>query len=433
MAAGLSPSLSVSFSPRSRTGAGKPKEAMNIDIRRVTMDEFEDYVASMQRGFSEHVDEQDREIYRGLFKHERAFAAYDGELIVGTTSTIPFRMTIPGGTALPLAGVTAVTVQPTHRRRGILTQMMRHQLGDAREHGQPLAALWASETSIYGRFGFGMAVQLERWRIDRSQTAFEHRPEATGRVRFVDKDEALRLYPEVMNRVCEQRAGMIPLEKPLWEAHLHDLPRWRDGASAYFHAVYEVDGRADGYVMYRVKQDWTSGVPPTLRVAELVAVTDAAHAALWRFVLDIDLIGHIEAAGRPPDDAVAWMLTDSRRLERRVYDGMWLRIVDVAAALSARGYSQPGSVVLQVEDKFLPANGGRFALAAGPGGAECNPTRRKPDVTLSASDLAAIYLGGVSVGTLARAGRVREEKAGGLARADAMFATDRAPWCVVDF
>ena len=190
--------------------------------------------------------------------------------------------------------------------------------------------------------------------------------------------------------------------------------------------AYESDGRVDGYVRYRTKDG-------TLIVMELMSVTDAAHAALWRFSFDVDLMASTEAWARPVDDPLPWMLADPRRLKRTPMDGLWVRLVDVPGALSGRTYSVSGRVVLGVRDSFCAWNEGRYELEGGPEGARCRPTDAEPDVELSAADLAATYLGAVSFTTMSHAGRVEERTAGALRLADAMFATELKPWCPFSF
>ena len=209
----------------------------------------------------------------------------------------------------------------------------------------------------------------------------------------------------------------------------------RDGASALFFVIHESEaGQPDGYVEYRVKHDWSSGDPSgTLTVRELMAESVEAYRALWRYCLDVDLMTRIEAWPRPAEEPLFHLLADPRQLRRRVFDGLWLRLVDVPASLAGRRYAAQGGVVLEVRDAFCPWNEGRYELEGGPDGAQCRPTDREPDLLVEAGDLGACYLGGTRLQTLARAGRIHEERPGAVARAEAMFGWDPLPWCSAVF
>lgn len=407
---------------------------MNIEYRPITDEEFPAFHRAEGRGFLRHAREDETAFARERFEPQRSIAAFDGSEIVGTIGAYSFRMTVPGGADPPMAGVTDATVQATHRRRGIFTELNRRQLRDIHELGEPLAALWSSETLIYGRYGYGMAFQTEDWRIDRFHAAYQQPLSVAGRVAFVDAEKARKLAPAVWERIRSSTPGMTTRPESFWAERFRDPEHRRHGASAYFCAVYEQDGRVDGYVLYRVRDRWEDHFPAaTLIVAELIAATDDAHAALWRLCFDVDLIATIEARNRPLDDPLPWRLADPRRLRRSLRDALWLRIVDVGDALRARRYASDGRIVLEVRDPFCPWNEGRYALEGGPDGAECTTTTAGPDITLSAADLAAVYMGAAAAATLARAGRIQARTEGALRTADGMFAWHAAPWCPMDF
>jgi len=365
-----------------------------------------------------------------VFERERALAAFDGPDVVGTVSAYSMRMTVPGGADPPIAGVTDVTVQATHRRRGILTELTRRQLHDVHQRGEPLAALWTSETPIYGRFGYGMAFQQESWKIERLHAAYERPHAPGGSIRFVDVEEARSAAPAVWDRVRAERPGMITRNDAFWNDRFRDPEHHRRGATAYFCGVYEQDGRTDGYVMYRIRDKWDDGSPAAeLIVSELVTATDDAHAALWRLCFDVDLVATVEADQRPLDDPLPWRLADPRRLRRSPGDAIWLRIVDAPAALRTRRYAADGRITMEIRDDFCSWNQGVYELEGGPKGAECKPTDREPDITLTASDLAAAYMGATRLSTLAHAGRIHARTDSALHTADAMFTWHIAPWC----
>jgi predicted acetyltransferase len=304
---------------------------------------------------------------------------------------------------------------------------MTDQLRDIHERGEPLAALTASESVIYGRFGYGISVVHERWNIDRPYTAYAAQHEPSGRLDLVGPEEMRAVFPEVYRRATALRPGAIDRSAESWDWIVIDHPPFRGGESAYFHVAFHGDGgNIDGYARYRLKDG-------AVMVEELVSVTDEAHVALWRLCFDVDLASSTEAGQRPVDDPLPWMLADPRRLKRTTYDGLWVRLVDVPAALASRTYHSEGQLVLEVRDTFCPWNDGRYVLEGGPHGAECRPTDAEPDLALSVADLAAAYLGAVSFTTLSHAGRVEQLSDGALLKADSMFATDLQPWCPFSF
>ena len=398
---------------------------MELEMRPVAPDEVEEWMRAFYRAFGGQLEEARLQYLRSIVVPDRSLAVFDGGEIVAEAHSKPYAMTVPGG-SLATAGVDFVSVISTHRRRGLLTRMMAHQLADVHERGAPLAALWASESVIYGRFGYGIGSFHERWTIDRQHTAFARPHDQSGRVAFVEPDEMKRTFPDVYQRATVNRPGAIERPEPAWNNLIADLESDRRGASALLSIVYEQNGRVDGYVMYRTKGE-------RLIVTELMAVTPEAHARLWRFCFDVDLRTSTEAYNRPVDDPLLWMLADPRRLQRSPGDALWVRLVDARAALSGRRYMQSDQLVLEVHDSFCPWNEGRYELEGGPHGAECRPSTANPNLALSAADLAAAYLGAVSFTTLARAGRVEERTSDALRRADNMFATQLRSWCPYSF
>jgi predicted acetyltransferase len=407
---------------------------MDVEIRPVTAEEFDTWARAVERAFGTQVREDELDVHRRTFEPELSLAAFEGNDIVATAGAFSLVLTVPGG-RLPMPGVTAVGVAPTHRRRGLLTMLMRRELDDFRDSGNAIAGLWASESSIYGRFGYGLAAYSADLRIERDRAAFARPHQPWGRMALVERDEALEVFPDVYERFATGQPGMWMRSKTWWETVTADLERWRDGASALFYLLHRSpQGTPDGYAMYRIKHDWNEGVPENvLKVRELVAETPGAYADLWRYCFDHDLIKLIEAWPRPADEPLLHMVAEPRRLRLKMADGLWLRLVDVPQALEGRRYSSADQVVLEVRDTFCPWNEGRYELEGGPDGAECRPTERAPDLIVDAADLGATYLGGVRFRTLSRAGRAHEAKPGALARADAMFAWDPLPYCSTVF
>ena len=358
--------------------------------------------------------------------------------MVATAGIFSFRLAVPGGANLPCAGVTRVTVRSTHRRRGLLTQMMRRQLEDAHQRGEPLAALNASEAMIYRRFGYGVAAYEADLEIARARSSFRELVPAGGGVALVDKVVGAHLLDHVWNRAQPAQPGMLAHTEDWWRHELADLEPWREGASEQYLAVYEEGpdgiGAPQGFVQYRVTTAWTDNQPDgTLTIQMLVAVTSDAYAALWRYCLDVDLMARIRAHGRRVDEPLRFLLADGRALQEKLYDSLWLRLVDVPAALTGRRYRRAGTLVLDVRDSVCPWNQRRWTLEASEEGATCSATDHPADLVIDVADLAAVYLGGNRFGTLAEAGRVEEARPGALARADAMFASERTPWCPSHF
>ncbi len=398
---------------------------MNITIQTISENQFAEWRRAGGLGFGFHTTAEDVALERPLCEPDRTFAAFDGGRIVGTTTTRTSEIVVPGGRAA-LGFVDDVAVLPTHRRRGIMTRMMLAQLDQMRERGEPLAALHASESLIYERFGFGAATWAERWRIARDRAKMKIEPNAGGVLEFIDADEARAELPSLHRRVASDRPGMVLHRDEYWRFALADAEHQRRGASAFFHVAYKRGGRIAGVASYRIRD---GGV---VLAIFLLGEDSEVEAELWRYCFGIDLKTEIRAVNRPTDDPLVWRLEDPRRLERAVHDHMWLRPVDVAAALRARKYGAEGALRLRVRDRFCAWNDGVYALEGGAAGAEVRrlPESSGAEIALGASDLAAVYLGGAALSALARAGRVEASSPAALAKADGMFRTARHPHAV---
>jgi len=357
---------------------------------------------------------------------DRMHAAFDDGTIIGGAGVYPFEMTVPGG-PMTCAGVTIVGVKPTHRRRGILRKMMTAQLLDIRERGEPIASLWASEDTIYGRYGYGPASRTGHVLLPRGTA--DLRPDLSpreGQVRFVDDDEALRAFPRLYERIRPRRAGFVQRTKPWWEYRILDDNEWRrGGAGPLNRALLEIDGRAVGYAIYRIYQHPTEW-KRTLRVMEALGVDARATREIWRFLLGIDWMDDIQIRLLPLDHELWHLLARPRLMGMKVFDGLWVRPIDVGAALSGRSYATDGRVTLEiVSDPLFEDNVGTWTIADG----RARRSSRRPDVRLDVQALGSVFLGGFSFAELARAERVEEAARGGIARADALFRTDAEPWC----
>ncbi len=370
---------------------------------------------------------------RAAIELDRTLAAFDDGAVVGTAGINTYQMTVPSG-SLPTAGVTRVSVLSTHRRRGILTQLMRRQLDDVHDRGEPLAALYASEAPIYGRYGYGIAIFSADLDIGRSRSAFARPGQIPGRFRFVDAEQALTAFMEVWEHVRLRQPGMLNPSAREWRAVLADPEDHRHGGSAHYRVVYEVDGSPAGFALYRVKEDMHDGdFTGTLMLEHLLASTPDAYESLWRYCLGVDLMARVTAYNRPVDEPLPFLLRDARAPKMLITDAIWLRLVDVQTALRGRSYGAAGRLVLEVTDTFCPWNSGRYEIDSGPDGGRCKKTTAAADLELEVDVLAAAYLGGNRFSTLREARRVNERTAGAIARADAMFRTDRAPWCPSHF
>jgi predicted acetyltransferase len=357
---------------------------------------------------------------------QRMHGAWSDGAIVGGAAAFTFNLTVPGGD-LPTAGVSIVGVYPTHRRRGVLRSLMRAQLDDVHERGEPVAALWASEEPIYGRFGYGIASFCGEITLAREYTSFAQPFEPEGTLRLLEPEEALETLPSAFERIRVEWPGMFSRNRLWWEdREIADPEDRREGAGPKRWVAYERDGSIDGYAAYRHKPGWEQGTTTAeLRVVEALGTSPEALRDLWGYLLAVDWIATVKAWLLPPDHPLFLLLATPRRMRYRMGDALWVRLVDVGAALSGRRYSEEGRIVLEVADEFCPWNEGRWKLEDG----AAERTDDEPDLRLPVQSLASAFMGGISFATLARAGRVEEVTDGALARADGLFRWDRHPWC----
>ena len=395
-----------------------------LEMRAITAEEFPGWARAEARAHSNRLADDPDELLPH-FDLARSIAVFDNGSIVGGAHSHLLEMSAPGGT-VAVAGVSNVAVQPTHRRRGIMRDMMRYQLDGIHERGEPLAALFASESAIYGRFGYGVGSQHEYWTLERHHSAYARHWESPGRIVFIEPTDIVAAFPEVFRRGTAGRAAVFQRAMHHWRRDAQLPEHSEGGPGGLFYAAYVENGRIDGYVTYRTRR-------PTLIVNELMATTPAANAALWRFCFDMDLIERTEAIKRPLDDPMPWLLADPRRLQRSVRDGLWLRIVDAAAALERRQYLASGRLTLEVRDDFCPWNSACFRLDGSREGAECRAVASSPDLTVSVGALASAYTGAASFAALAQAGLATEHTAGARQRADRMFAVELQPWTPYSF
>lgn len=353
---------------------------------------------------------------------DRTIAAFDGPEIVGGASIYGRLLTVPGGAA-PVAGITLVAVLPTHRRRGILTAMMREQLtGLHAAGGEPIAALNAAQATIYGRFGYGVASHVAQIRGDKRFMALRPGTDpGEGTIRLLGREDARPLLEKVYERAREGAVGWVDRAEKYWQARLADGEGAREGGTALRYAVHrEPGGEATGYALYR-------SMPDLVRVIEVAATSRQSYAALWRFLIELD--GHTELAyDGAVDEPLTHLLADPRTARTTLMDNLWVRLVDVDRALSARRYATGLDIVVEVRDTFCPWNAGRHRLTADGDTVTCDRTRARADLRVTAAELGAAYLGGTTLASLAAAGRVEELRPGAVTTTSRAFHGDRAPF-----
>jgi len=398
---------------------------VTVHVRNPTENELRDAMGAALTAFAEDMVEADWERERVSVPLERAIAAFDDGRPVGFSAAYEFEMTVPGG-SLPTAGVTWVGVLPTHRRRGVLRELMVRHLEDAHARGEPLAALYASEAAIYGRFGYGLASHTLRIDAESSRIAWRDDSGRQGEARLVDAEEAFALFSPFYERLRRERPGMISRSEHWWRKHkLADYEHWRRGASRRFYAALELDGELAGYALYRVKDEWEHGYPKgEIQIVEALAKPGAATRELWRFLFGIDLTTRVKSDFFDTASPLVLQVVDPRALHIEVRDGLWLRLVDVETALRARSYAGDDSLVIEVRDEQLAWNSGRYRI-----GPNVERTDDEADLAIRVDDLATAFLGAFNFHRLASAGRVEERTPGALGRASALFGTPLPPYC----
>ncbi|MBB1255478.1 GNAT family N-acetyltransferase [Streptomyces alkaliterrae] len=409
---------------------------MNTELRVLRPADWSAWFRHLSRAFGEgEPDPAEEAGWRSVVEYERSLAAFDGDELIGTSGTFSFRMSVPGGALVPTGGLTMVSVSATHRRRGVLTAMVRRQLELSEEREEPLAALTASEPDIYGRFGYGLASQWMSAEVDTARTRIAAPADTEDlRLRWADPEKSLPECEALYARRLGERPGLLERSQEWARVQVVDPPGDREGASPLRCVLAERDGELVGYARFSVTPRWDdAGADGQVNLWELEADDPAGYAALWRFLAGVDLTSRIVAGKRPVDDPLRHLVSDVRRCRLKLRDSMYLRPVDVGAALAARAYRAPVDVVLDVADAFLPRNAGRWRLSGDRLGAVCARTKDAADLSLDVADLGAVYLGGSALTELAAAGRVVERRPGALAAASLAFGSDRAPFLAHGF
>ena len=389
-----------------------------LDYRRVQVDGdgYAPWLQVAARGFQdgERSDEQiaatrERSRYRrltGVFDPVAPMA----DAPVATIASWLGELTVPGGAALPSAAISAVTVAPTHRRRGIARAMLEGELRAAHSAGIPMAMLTVSESTLYGRYGFAPAAASASWRIDTKRARWIG-PRPEGRVDFIPRDRLRELIPSLHDRSRLRTAGEIDVPGGHWDNFAGTRPDAEKAGEKRAVQYTDAAGEVRGLALYSVRENHDDFTKATVTVAYLLADTDDAYAALWRFLLELDLVAELHAGELTVDEPLRWMIADQRAATVTVQDHQYVRILDVPAALERRRYGVAATIALEVSDP-LGFTSGRFLLDIdGDGAARVTPLEGEAvpegavELTLGVEELSAAYLGGVPLATLAAAGR----------------------------
>ncbi|MCY1652789.1 MULTISPECIES: GNAT family N-acetyltransferase [Streptomyces] len=414
---------------------------MSLDPRLVTAAEYPDWLRAVGTGFlrasAAVPGEQEVAVRLAHTDLARVQGVFDAGRCVATFRSFAQELTVVGGAKVRADAVTAVTVTPTHRRRGLLSRMMATDLAAAKERGDVVASLIAAEYPIYGRYGFGPAAWATEWEIDVPRAGLDPRARIPseadgGRIELVDGADVRKLGPELHTRLAARQHGVVSRDERWWQRSTGvDLPAYETWTEPFYAVYRSADGETDGLIAYRADDRWGDGKQPLNKatVVGMTAVTPAAERALWQFVCSIDWITTVRTGYRAPDDLVPLLLPDPRAARVVTYaDWLWLRVLDVPRALEARTYATGAALVLDVRDPAGLA-GGRFLLEVSPSGASCVPTTRDADLSLDVGELGTLYLGDESALRLAALGRIEEHRAGAAAEADTVFRAPRRAWC----
>jgi predicted acetyltransferase len=406
---------------------------MDLRVRTIEAPEIHSWAQCMGVGFLFTVAEGYPEYLLGDVDLERTWGAFDGDRVVGTLRSFATAFTVPGPAEVRVAALTNVTVAPTHRRRGLLTEMITADLRATADREEPVGILIASEYPIYGRFGYGAAIEGSGYSVELASARFR-RP-GSGSVELVDLPTLRSEAPGLYERFRQARPGSIERSARWWDRVLHQVEVPGAKAPEGYQALYRSPaGAPEGYVRYRASQGWDhmrqSG---EMTVDELLAVTPAAYERLWRYCCEVDLVTTVRAGDRPVDETLGWLLEDARVVRQTGrYDFVWVRVLDVGGALAARRYAVDGHLVIEVLDSLGFADG-RFALEGGPEGATCVRTEKTADLSMPVEVLGSLYAGGVSARAMRDVGGIDEHRPGAVDRADVMFRSSTAPWCATWF
>ncbi len=398
----------------------------DITIETAVPADWDDIFRVVSNAFHDEPAEEVAAAERDFVEMERTLVARRDGAIVGTAAILTRQLAVPGG-VVPTAHVSLVSVAPTARRQGVLTRFMRRQFDDARAAGEPIAALWASEGRIYQRFGYGLAANKLALTIETNEVALTV-PTGAGSLREGSPGMLRDVMVKLYDSMYQARPGWSERAERHWDYRLADLKDWRRGGTSLRAVIHDGLEGPDGYALWRAQGRWgDTGAAGEVRVLELVALTPDAYAALWRFLLTVDLTRTVQVWSCAPDEPLLYAVTDPRRLDARLSDALWVRVLDVPAALAARRYATHVELVIEVTDDLVVANAGRWRLQGSPGTAACSSTVDEPDLSCDIRVLGAVYLGGTGFSPFAATGQILEHRPGALAEADSAFRWHQAP------
>jgi len=408
---------------------------LDFSLTTAAPEDWDAVFTMLSDAFAEDPDEAMRAEEKGVFEAGRTLLARRGDALIGTAGVFTRRLTVPGAT-VPAAHVTMVGVKATARRQGVLTAMMHQQLADVHATGEPVAILWASEGRIYQRFGYGLACRRMPLAVDTREVRLNATASVEGELRTAPAAEVRDELIKVYDQQVAHRTGWSERADQHWDHRLADPESRRDGAGTLKAVLHQGPAGVDGYAIYRIKAGWTDEGPVgDVRIEEIVAASPDAYLALWRFLLTVDLTRKTSyERGVAVDEPLLQLVNEPRQLGAKMCDALWLRIVDLPAALAARQYAADVDVVLDITDELLTHNAGRWRLRASAfGGASCERTTDEADLACDVKALGAAYLGDQVLGGLAAAGQVRELRAGAVTRLSAAFGWHRAPSAIEVF
>lgn len=410
---------------------------MSVEIRVCPPERFVEMLKVAEIGFGEDAPDDLIGRVELVADKERWFVPFDGDRIVGTSGIFSMRLNVPGG-ELPVGAITWVTVTPSHRRRGLMSGMMRMMIDDCHRRGEPLAALWASEAIIYQRFGFGLGTVCANVRAEMREVSISNLWPREGSCRLLPAGEGLDLVAPVYQAATVSHPGFLARTPDWWLGILPLVDKDAKGGEARRLVVYETDLGPEAYAIYKTKVEWSDAGPGgTISVDEAIGSTARGTREIWRYLLEIDLVRTLKAHRLPVDHPLFTLVTEPRRLGATIGDGLWLRIIDVVAALEGRTYGidgrGDGSLILDLRDDYCPWNAGRWQLDVSKGRARVTRTEQTADLGLSASELASLFLGGFTATALVASGRIEQLRSSSLGTADALFPTAGKPWCPQEF
>jgi predicted acetyltransferase len=406
---------------------------MSVVVRLVNDAEYAAWLDQLGLAFFHHHKPGVSDYYLSISEPGRSRGAFDGDAVVGSLRSFGTELTTPGPRGVRASALTAVSVAPTHRRRGVLRRMITEDLEESKGRGEVVSVLLASEYPIYGRFGYGPATEYAVYEV--STTDLRFLAPCEGSLELVDLAALRKHAPPIFERFRTTQPGSIGRDDAWWDRWTRQVEVPGEEPRKEFQAVYRgKSGELEGYVSYGGKIEWTQKpARGTVTIEEMVATTPAAYQALWEFCFNVDLATTTVAPNRSVDEVLPFLVDDARkvRLTTRT-DFLWVRILDACAALSGRQYFDDGRLVLEVSDDLSLASG-RYAISASGASSTCDPTDEAPHLTVPVRALGSAYLGGVSFAKLAAAGLAREHVVGALALADRMFLAARSPWCTTYF